>query len=112
LDKKGIGVFAIRRIPKGVKVFTGENEEILWTNKDTLPKRGPLRKLYDDFCIIKDQRYGSPTNFNRLTVAWFLNESKKPNIACDDNYEFTTIRSVKAGEELTVDYSTFSEYPK
>jgi hypothetical protein len=111
LHAKGVGVFAICKILKGTKIFAGENEEILWTPEEKLPKRGVHRKLYDDFCIIKEKRYGSPTNFNRLTAAWFLNESKNPNIACDDNYEFVSLRNIKAGEELTVDYATFSDYP-
>jgi SET domain-containing protein len=46
-----------------------------------------------------------------LTPAWFLNESKKPNTRCDDNYDFYTLREIRPGEELTVDYETFSDYP-
>jgi SET domain-containing protein len=28
------------------------------------------------------------------------------------NYDFYALRTINAGEELTVDYSTFSDYPK
>ena len=110
-DKKGVGVFAIKKISKGVKLFSDENEEVCWVPESALPKAGTLRRLYDDFAIIKDGRYGSPTSFNRLTPAWFMNESKKPNTRCDENYDFYTIRQISAGEELTVDYATFSDYP-
>ena len=77
----------------------------------SLPKKGPLRRLYDDFSIIKKGHYGCPTSFNRLTPAWFMNESKKPNTRCDENYDFYTLRDISPGEELTVDYKTFSDYP-
>jgi SET domain-containing protein len=111
LDKKGVGVFAIRKIPKGTRIFADENEELCWIPKSSLPKGGALRELYDAFAVIEADRYGCPTSFNRLTPAWFLNESKKPNTRCDENYEFYALRDVVAGEELTVDYSTFSRYP-
>jgi hypothetical protein len=111
IHKVGVGVFAIKRIPANTRIFADENEEVVWINEDGLPKNQELRRLYEDFAIIKDHRYGCPVSFNRLTPAWFLNESKHPNLACDENYDFYAIRDIKAGEELTVDYSTFSEYP-
>jgi len=111
LDKKGVGVFAIKRIPKGTRIFADENEELCWISKSSLPKRGPMRELYDAFAVIEANRYGCPTSFNRLTPAWFLNESKNPNTRSDENYDFHSLRDIVAGEELTVDYSTFSRYP-
>jgi hypothetical protein len=66
----------------------------------------------NDFSIIKGALYGCPTSFNRLTPAWYINESKKPNARCDENYYFRALRNVDAGEELTVDYGTFSDLPK
>ncbi|SRR6266851_510 len=111
LHKSGVGVFAIKRIPRNTKVFAGENEEILWRSKASLPKSGEYRKLYDDFSIIKGDWYGCPPSFNRLTPAWFMNESKKPNTRSDENYDFYTLREIAQGEELTVDYETFSDYP-
>jgi SET domain len=112
IHQGGVGVFAIKRIPRNTKLFTDENEEVCWMSKESLPKSGSMRKMYDDFAIIKGARYGCPTSFNGLTPAWFLNESKKPNIRCDENYDFYTLRDIPPGEELTVDYSTFSDYPE
>jgi hypothetical protein len=79
VDKGGVGIFAIKKIPKNTRVFTDENEEVVWLTETSLPTSGPLRKLYDDFAIIRDHQYGCPPSFNRLTPAWFMNESKKPN---------------------------------
>jgi hypothetical protein len=111
LDKSGVGVFSIKPIPRDTRIFADENEEVCWISEESLPKNGTLRRLYDDFAIIKKGRYGCPISFNRLTPAWFMNESKKPNTRCDDNYDFYTLRNIAKGEELTIDYSTFSEYP-
>ena len=111
----GVGVFAIRHIEKGTHLFYGDNDKIVWVDRDTL--RGlprEIRRLYEDFCIIKDggQVYGCPANFNRLTVAWYLNSSRNPNVLCDQHYRFFAKRDIKTGEELTVDYSTYSELPR
>ncbi len=109
VHKGGVGVFAIRKIPKETRIFADENEEVCWVPSSSLPKSAALRKLYDDFSVIDGDRYGCPPSFNRLTPAWFLNESKKPNTRCDDNYDFFSLRDIEAGEEITVDYSTFSQ---
>jgi SET domain-containing protein len=73
----------------------------------------PLRKLYDDFAVIKDdgKKYGCPRNFNLLTLAWYLSESKDPNVECGKNNRFFALRDIKAGEELTVNHATYSESP-
>ncbi len=106
----GVGVFAIRKIQKGTKLFPGDVDDMIWIEKDELgrlPKN--TRQLYEDFAVLKDGRYGSPLSFNRLTPSWYLNHSKTPNVHCDRNYDFTALRTINRGEELTVDYSTYSE---
>jgi SET domain-containing protein len=109
----GVGVFAIRSIRKGTNIFRGDDGEIVWVRKNQvkgLPKE--LKRLYEDFCIIKQKGklYGCPKSFNILTVAWYLNESKSPNVYCDANYDFFALRDIRPGEELTVDYSTYNEF--
>lgn len=111
LHNAGVGVFAIKQIPKGTRIFADENEEVCWKAAKSLPKSGPLRKLYDDFAIINGKLYGCPISFNRLTPAWYLNDSKRPNARIDENYDFYAIRDISSGEEITVDYSTFSDDP-
>ena len=113
----GVGVFAIRNIKKDTDIFSGEYDEITWIHVKELkmlPKE--VRKMYEDFCIIKDNgtRYGCPKNFNRLIPCWYLNSSKIPNVRCDDkrNYRFYALRDIAKGKELTVNYSAYSELPK
>jgi len=116
----GIGVIAIRNIPKGTDIFYGdEKQNLVEVKKEEVKKiKDPsTRKLYEDFCIIKSNVYLCPINFNQMTVGWYLNEPKngeKPNVGCDvqRDYIFYALRDIKKGEELTVDYSTFSKRPK
>lgn len=111
----GIGVFAIRNIKKGTPVFLGDDDEIVWKKKEELKRLpGSIRRLYEDFCIIRSNGsvYGCPRNFNLLTVAWYLNESKKPNVGCNEAYHFRALRNIRSGEELTVDYDTYNDFHK
>jgi hypothetical protein len=113
----GVGVFAIRAIPKRASIFPKDDAPIVWVKKRMVKRlRGEVRRLYEDFCIIKDngETYGCPANFSLMTTAWFLNEPKpgqKPNVGCRKDYTFYALCDIAAGEELTVDYSTFSEKP-
>lgn len=107
----GIGLFAIRKIGKGTKLFGSDDSGMIWVKEEEIAKLPlKIRKLYTDFGVLKDGRYGCPVNFNQLTPAWYLNHSKnKPNVRCDENYDFVALRDIAVGEELTVDYSTYSQ---
>jgi SET domain-containing protein len=109
----GVGVFAIRNIPEGTYIFPDDDEELVWIDKRELRRlSSEQRKLYEDFCIIKGDLYGCPRSFNKLTVAWYFNESPTPNMASDSAYRFFATRDIKKGEELTVDYDTYSDRPE
>jgi hypothetical protein len=107
----GVGLFAIKKIEKGTKLFGGDDSGMIWIHKKSvasLPKE--VKRLYTDFGVLKDGRYGCPPSFNQLTPAWYLNDSKTdPNVRCDANFDFFALRDIKSGEELTADYSTYSE---
>jgi hypothetical protein len=107
---KGIGVFAILPIKKGIFIFYGDDEEMVWIDEAKIKNTSTeLKKLYKDFAVKKNNKYGCPKNFNQLTIAWYLNHSDKPNVYCDDEYRFIAKRNIKKGEELTVNYNTYSE---
>jgi SET domain-containing protein len=106
----GIGVFAIRDIPKETYVFRGDSDEMVWV-KASVTKRldKEVKKLYRDFCVLRDGNYGCPRNFNLLTPAWYVNHSEKPNLAANENFDFYSTRRIKKGEELTLSYKRHSD---
>ncbi len=108
----GVGVFAIRRIPKGTNPFETDDSECVWVEQDRIQDLTPeLRRLYEDFGVLRDGKWCVPTSFNKLTPGWYLNCSKdNPNMACDNELEFYALRDIEKGEELTVDYRTYSDY--
>jgi len=116
VHKGGVGVFAIRKVKKDTRLFLGDNEEMLWVEEKAFQKESKqIRKLYDDFAIIRNGLYRCPQNFNRLTMAWYVNEPNegtRPNVRFDEeSSDFFALRDIKPGEELTVDYSTYSDHP-
>ena len=70
-----------------------------------------IKQFYEDFAIIKGDKYGSPRHFDALTTSWYLNHSIHPNVASDKQYRFYALRDIEAGEELTADYRTYSDLP-
>jgi len=105
----GIGVFAIKEIPKNTIVFQFDNSEIKWIKKEDISELDPeVQEMYKHFAVEKDGMLGAPKHFNQMTPAWYINHSYNPNCGCDKNYDFYTLRDIKKGEELTVDYSSYS----
>ena len=117
----GVGVFAIKNIKKGKMIFSGDSDEMRWVRAEDLPREGCLQEFYNKFAIVKNgndgrpKRYGCPRNFHRLTMSWYLNDPRageKPNVTCDENYEFKSSRDIRRGEELTVESPTYSDHAK
>ena len=111
----GVGVIAIRNIPKGTKIFPEDDSELIWKKRSALKlDKLPLefKQLYNQFCLIKDkgETYGCPKSFNLMTVAWYLNHSKNPNVGCDEDYTFFALKDIEKGEELAADYHTYNEF--
>jgi len=116
VHKGGIGLKAIRRIPKGTVLFAGDQTDIdTWVPEEQVSSLSPeLQRLYTDFCIYsaRKREYGCPKSLNQLTMAWYVNCSKAPNLACDPKtFEFSALRDIEAGEELTADYATYCDEP-
>jgi SET domain len=108
----GIGVIAITDIEGGTPLFEYDNTDVVWVNASELAGISEKQKrFYEDFCIAKDggKLYGCPPNFNQLTMAWYMNHSDSPNVEVDEDYNFRTRDKINDGEELTIDYNSFSE---
>ena len=112
---EGVGVFAIRRIPRGTDIFANDRVPLTWVRRAELDSAGLAeaeRAFYDDFGIRRGDEIGCPANFNNLTPGWYLNQPPPgagANVRAGDGFAFAASRDIEEGEELTVDYSSFSE---
>jgi SET domain-containing protein len=109
----GIGVFAIRDIPKGCReLFSrgiGDWIKVPKTDVDALPAHS--KTLVETYCLFDEDSYFIPDyGFKIMDLVNFLNHSEEPNIISINEGEFfETIRDIKAGEELFVDYGEIVE---
>lgn len=108
----GVGLFAIRKIPKSTPVFLGDDGHLVLVEKSFVDGlEASLREMYDDICIVKDKGkfFGCPKNFNQMSIAWYVNHSDVPNVVVSDN-QLCAARDIEPGEELTADYHTFNDF--
>ena len=109
----GIGVFAIRDIPKGCRsIFskgTGGWVRLSFEEVEQLPAHS--RNLVETYCLYDETHYFVPDyGFKLMDLALYLNHSSTPNIASVDEGEaFAALRDIRTGEELLVDYGTIAE---
>ncbi len=109
----GIGVFAIRDIPKGTQdIFSqgvGEWIEVSKEEVEALPKHS--RDLVENHCLFDEQSYFIPDyGFKLVDLVIYLNHSDTPNVvSINDGERFEAIRDILVGEELFVDYGTIVE---
>jgi SET domain-containing protein len=109
----GIGVFAIRDIPKGTQdIFSqgvGEWIEVSKEEVEALPKHS--RDLVENHCLFDEQSYFIPDyGFKLVDLVIYLNHSDTPNVvSINDGERFEAIRDIVVGEELFVDYGTIVE---
>ncbi len=109
----GIGAFACNDIEAGTNVFAADQRPISWVPATVLedPSLDEFqRAFYRDFAIRRGQQLGCPSNFNLLTVGWYVNEppdGDEPNLTSTAQCELIALRPIAAGEELTIRYSSF-----
>ena len=107
----GVGVFAIREIKKGFRLFEGDSGAVVRVPQALVEKIPDLavRQMYVDFCPKREGNFIAPVDFNELTMSWYMNHSLNANVTGDKSLQFTANRTIAIGEELTIDYRTLSD---
>jgi hypothetical protein len=110
----GIGVFAIRPIPRGANPFRVMPRyarpgyvRISEAEIAALPA-GLADLLHALFLPEDDGTTWLPTSgTNIVWLNHYLNHAARPNMRTRDGFTFTALRAIRPGEELTVDYRTY-----
>jgi hypothetical protein len=115
---KGKGIFTLEDIPYGTKVWgLVDGNHFIYKNESELRDR--LKNCSNEECIfILNHIWGMDDNKIILECndnAEYVNHSSTPNLVCgnnlsppnDDNSSCWAGRDIKAGEELTDDYSLY-----
>jgi SET domain-containing protein len=103
----GIGVFAVRDIPKGVNPLKSyvRIKEIDISKQDIKKLPQGVRDQIDTFCYYEKKSVTIPTiGLNTFDMAVYLNHSKQPNLRFKKNGALECIKPVAKGDELFIDY--------
>lgn len=104
----GIGVFALRDIPKGCKTLfskhVGNWIKVPISDIEQLPEAS--RNLVETYCLYDETDYYLPDyGFKVMDLVNYLNHSSTPNvISVNDGEYFESLRDIAEGEELFVNY--------
>lgn len=114
---QGVGVFAIKDIPKDTNPFQMPNKiksKLIKCTANDLKYISPeVKKMLNDFLEPENKSFYIPENgLNSLDITFYLNHSLKNNLGIvedkDDNYYgFITLRPIKKGEELLINYKDY-----
>jgi len=106
----GIGVFALRTIPKGQRGLFSKNigEWIPVSKKEVSELPQYSIDLVENYCLYDEENYFIPDyGFKVIDLVNFLNHSDSPNvISINDGEDFETTIEIAAGEELLIDYGS------
>jgi SET domain-containing protein len=109
----GIGVFAIKAIPKGINPLKSKvkYKDVSFSHKELKNVPSGVKKQMKIFCYFDKNKFLVPSiGLNNFDLAVYLNHSKNPNVQFKKNDKLVTLRAIKAGEELMMDYDvTFGE---
>jgi len=117
--KHGVGVFAIKDIPKNTNPFkvTGKEcitQRTLNISSDEVNKLDKeVKKMIKDFYHEQDGQFGIPyKGLNANDISFYMNTTKKPNVGFKslENCSlvvFNTLKKIKKGEELLINYDSF-----
>jgi len=109
----GVGVFAVRDIPRSRNPFGTLARyarpgyvRVTDDELDALPPKlaDTIRTLF----LPTDGTMYLPTcGTNIIYLMAYLNHSAKPSLKTADGFDFVTLRRIREGEELTVDYRSY-----
>lgn len=103
----GIGVFAIKDIPKGAKPLVSliKIKEFSFSKKEINKLPTSVKKEVRMFCYYDKDEYLIPSiGLNAMNMAFYMNHSKTPNVKYLKNNDIVALRKIKANEEIFFDY--------
>ena len=103
----GVGVFAIRAIKKDINPLVSwlDGREIKFTKAELKHLPLAVRKQIERFCFYDPKKTLIPRiGMNAMSMAIYLNHSKKPNLRLTKVGQFQALRAIKKDEELLIDY--------
>ena len=112
--KTGVGVRVERPIRKGSRIDAWDPGDMIYIPLESVTDIEYLKWL-NVFGIIAWRGFYAPRNPVRMSLAWYINHSDRPNVSVAvtrTSWTIRALRNLKPGEELTVDYRTLDFNPR
>ena len=99
----GVGVFAIKHIPKDIRIFQYAPMDVFYSwDQVTDPA---VKKLIKRICHTNDKGFWIADHPSTLGMSYYVNHSESPNVKYDDDLDdYISIREINEGEELVCIY--------
>jgi SET domain-containing protein len=122
IDIGGVGVIALKKIPKGTYPFQRKNPlKGHWVQEEDLPKNLEERQHVLGFCPLVSKANGKkwsfiPKNgFNAKDISFYMNHCENPNLTegfalnqdLNGFQDFVAVRDIEKGEELCINYNSY-----
>ena len=94
----GIGVFAIRAIPKGGEPLRApvRFDDLVFSHAEIKKLPASVRREIKMFCYYDDKEVHIPAiGLNAANMSVYLNHSKKPNVEFKKNGQLVALRAIK-----------------
>ena len=104
-SEHGVSVFAVHNIAKGteLRLFAGKGKEA-----DHVYRREEVPELFRAYCVERKDHLLGPKDFGAMPVGWYMNHSRNPNAALQDEH-FYALRDIGEGAEIVIDYRDLGE---
>lgn len=108
-----VGVQTDTPLRKGITLEQLDGLDYRFVRKEDVPKHE--QALFDEYAVETREGdipgYYAPTDWHRMSVAWFLRNSDDPNLDTDNHgATFYTKRPIAAGTELTIPFKRLDPY--
>jgi SET domain-containing protein len=98
----GVGVFARKRIKKGSLLPLFAKDDLTVRNiASPIERHYAVHYTAKNRIASKPLGWHCPKDFHRMSIGWYTNHSKRPNV---ETRTWKALRNINKGEEITIDY--------
>jgi SET domain-containing protein len=98
----GVGVFCRANIKKGsVLPMFAKNDLAIRQRASAIERHYAVHYTTKNRIASKPLGWHCPKDFHRMSIGWYTNHSKQPNV---ETRTWKALRDIKKGEEITIDY--------
>lgn len=102
----GVGVFALRRIPKGTVLFADvipDKDFVRWDQLQDVPLE--VISYLSSLCNTSDEGLYLSQTVNNINLSYYVNHSLEPNVWHDKEIDrYFTMCDIEEGEEILCTY--------